>query len=289
MEDAAHADDACHATERGRPRVAPRFVLLALLAAALGGVWIGDGWRDSGSVVAWWTTLVAIGALLGGTYWRLVLFRSAEYEDAALAERTRTRWRRIEIAAAIVVLVAVAGIVGLGRVDPGTGRPEAILVAAAVTGSTASIGAALVETSRSDVTGGVRAVASVPAVCAIGAAAAVEVGTADPAAWSVRLLHLLAVGLWLGGALWHNAVVLPLGGPVDPGLLGQVKRFRRHLPAVVVVVLATGLSQTHRLFGTDVGAIIETRIGRVILLKIAVLVALVALIVRQFRSGGPGE
>jgi len=289
MNDTAHVSDACQAPGRGRPRIAPRFVLLALLAAALGGVWIGDGWRDPGSVLAWWITLVALGALLGGTYWRLVLFRSAAYEDPALARGTRSHWRRIELAVAVVVIVAVAGVVGRNHVDPAAGQPEAVLVAAVLTGGTAAIGAALLEFRRPEVTVVLRTIALIAAAGAIGAAAAVEVSTVDPTAWSVRLLHLLAVGLWLGGALWHNAVVLPLGGPVAPGLRTQVKRFRRHLPAVVVVVFATGFSQTHRLFGTDVGAVLETDVGRVIILKLALLAALVALIVRQLRGGGLSE
>jgi copper transport protein len=117
----------------------------------------------------------------------------------------------------------------------------------------------------------------------------------------VDATHVLCMSVWLGG-LAMLLVALPLGSralaAVDsaPLLATVVGRFSRVATIVVAVLVATGITQSVVLVGS-VGALFETAYGRLVLVKIAVLLVLVGLgaynqrrsLPRLRRLAGGGE
>jgi len=102
--------------------------------------------------------------------------------------------------------------------------------------------------------------------------------------------------LWVGGASWHNFIVLPTLR-THPDAADEIKavahRFRRHLPVVIAVFLATGVYQAIRFLGYSVSALVGTPAGRLVAVKFAVLVVLTGLVAinlrRTRKRGGSGE
>ncbi|MFB6197338.1 MAG: CopD family protein, partial [Halobacteriaceae archaeon] len=106
-------------------------------------------------------------------------------------------------------------------------------------------------------------------------------------AGGVRLGHIGVFALWIGGATWHNFVVLPTvrtSPSVAGGIKSQARRFRRHLPIVIVVVFGTGIYQTIRLLGHSVSALFGTSLGRLITVKIGILLVLTILVAINLRQ-----
>jgi len=115
-------------------------------------------------------------------------------------------------------------------------------------------------------------------------------GTID---WVVRLVHLGAVALWLGGATWHNSVVAPTirsNPDLGSALRAQARRFRRHLPVVIVAIFLTGTHQTVRLFGPALEPLLTTPLGQVVVGKLLLLAVLTGLVlVTLLRAQVPGD
>ncbi|MCD9143699.1 copper resistance CopC/CopD family protein [Streptomyces albireticuli] len=89
-------------------------------------------------------------------------------------------------------------------------------------------------------------------------------------AMPVDVLHLLAVGVWLGGL----AALLSTLWAGDPVPVAAVRRFSRLAFASVCVLVATGLYQSWRQVGSW-GALTGTAYGRLLLIKAGLVVALV--------------
>ncbi|QFZ24201.1 copper-binding protein [Saccharothrix syringae] len=86
--------------------------------------------------------------------------------------------------------------------------------------------------------------------------------------------HLTAMAVWLGGLVAVAAVAVR---PDDvPALRVVVPRFSRAAPVAVAVVVVTGVFQSWRLVGTP-DALVGTAYGRVLIGKLALVAALVAL------------
>jgi len=117
-----------------------------------------------------------------------------------------------------------------------------------------------------------------------------------PIEWAIRAGHVGSFALWIGGASWHNFIVLPMVH-ARPEAATQIKagarRFRQHLPIVIVVFFATGVYQAVRLLGYSASALISTPAGRLVAVKfvvLAVLTGLVAVNLRRVRTtDGTGE
>jgi len=97
-------------------------------------------------------------------------------------------------------------------------------------------------------------------------------GLQPAVAMPVDVLHLLAVAAWLGG-LAALVVSLYWGPPVERA---AVRRFSRIAFGSVVVLVATGLYQSWRQVGTW-RALTETAYGRLLLIKVALVVVLVGI------------
>lgn len=103
-------------------------------------------------------------------------------------------------------------------------------------------------------------------------------GPAAPLGYIIGVAHLLAVGIWFGGAAMVARVVL--AGPGEDDLVQATRTFSRISIPAIVVACATGLAQLVRLDG---GNLFGSSHGQVLLLKTVAVAAMlaVALKVRQ--------
>lgn len=103
-------------------------------------------------------------------------------------------------------------------------------------------------------------------------------GPLAPLGYLVNVVHLLAVGVWIGGAALVARVVL--AGPGEDDLVQATRSFSKITIPAILVASVTGIIQVARLDGGD---LFGSNHGRVLLLKvIAVAVMLfVALAARQ--------
>ena len=84
------------------------------------------------------------------------------------------------------------------------------------------------------------------------------------------ILHVLAMAVWVGGAVLLARVVL--AGPGDEDLVHAVKGFNRISNPAIVITLFSGLIQLYRLDG---GELFSSGHGRVVLLKTVAVAAMV--------------
>ncbi|WP_225336534.1 hypothetical protein [Halomicrobium urmianum] len=257
----------------------PRIVFGLLVVASIGGVWVARFGAPITARAVTWLVAVTTGALVGGLYWRLRLFDGSAFDDAADARRVDARWRRVETAA--VAAFTVAGVASLATNDAsravGTGAIGVGLVAAPLLWLGLRRPRPDWERDRQPV---LRTGLFAAALVALAGFAWLETGT-TATDWLVRLVHVGAFALWVGGAVWHNFVVLPTARTRPDAaatLKSQAKAFRRHLPAVVVLLLATGTYQTVRLVGFSLSALAASPVGPFVGLKVLVLVALTGLV-----------
>jgi copper resistance protein D len=94
------------------------------------------------------------------------------------------------------------------------------------------------------------------------------------------VLHLVAAGAWLGGLLPLSLLFVLASRQADPSLASTVQVATRRFSTLgllsVGTLLATGLVNTWMLAGS-LPALLETDYGRLLLLKIALFVAMVAI------------
>src|SRR5690606_20021258 len=108
-----------------------------------------------------------------------------------------------------------------------------------------------------------------------------------------RSLHLLAFGLWVGGATWNLTVAIPVGirhptiEAVTSGAL-QLQRFRRVARVALPTVVATGVAMALP-YLAEVGDLALTTPGRLIAVKIGLIVALAVIFITcpLFRQCSP--
>ena len=91
----------------------------------------------------------------------------------------------------------------------------------------------------------------------------------------VNLAHVVAVAVWLGGAVLVSRVVLAGAGRVD--LVDAVRGFSRLSGPAILVVIITGVAETIRLVG---GALLTSSYGQVLVLKILTVAAMLLVTVK---------
>ncbi|MEE4596410.1 copper resistance protein CopC [Streptomyces sp. DSM 41524] len=99
-----------------------------------------------------------------------------------------------------------------------------------------------------------------------------SVGLQRQLAMPVDVIHLIAVGVWLGG-LASLAVTLRAGEPIERA---AVRRFSRLAFCSVVALVVTGLYQSWRQVGSW-GALTDTEYGRWLLVKVGLVAVLVGI------------
>jgi copper transport protein len=90
---------------------------------------------------------------------------------------------------------------------------------------------------------------------------------------AVQTLHLVAVGVWIGGLVW---LLAGLGGDDRPGQVAAVKRFSGMAGVALAVVAATGLARAWQETGSW-GRLLSTAFGRTLDVKVLLAGVLVAL------------
>lgn len=103
-------------------------------------------------------------------------------------------------------------------------------------------------------------------------------GPAAPLGFLIGLVHVLSVAIWFGGAALVARVVL--AGPGEDDLVQATRTFSRISIPAILVACVTGIMQLIRLDGGD---LFGSSHGRVLLLKVVAVAAMlaVALAVRQ--------
>jgi uncharacterized membrane protein len=107
--------------------------------------------------------------------------------------------------------------------------------------------------------------------------------------WVIRVGHLGAFALWVGGATWHKFVVLPTvraRPETKSDISAQARRFRRHLPIVILTLLGTGIYQAVRLLGPSVSGLFDTLAGNIVIFKEIILTGLTGLVLATLRRAG---
>lgn len=99
-----------------------------------------------------------------------------------------------------------------------------------------------------------------------------SVGLQRQLAMPVDVIHLIAVGVWMGG-LASLAVTLRAGEPIERA---AVRRFSRLAFGSVVALVVTGLYQSWRQVGSW-GALTDTEYGRWLLVKVGLMAVLVGI------------
>jgi len=274
---------------RGETPILPKAAFGLITLASLGGAsftGLGLGIQGGGVLLRWitlWSTALAGGFLV----WRLVYLRGRERDVDqtqvdALNGSALSRADRVARWVAVVVLAGAPG----ALVVPHLARQSALQIAL-IAGSVA-LAAALAFGVRS------RA-AALPAIL-VTAGLLVGWAWADTGGdWHfwVRLAHLTAFTLWLGGALWNITVAMPAGREhpvVDAVLAGarQLDRFRWVVRFALPTIIVTGLlmAGVYRSLPLDWWT---TMPGVLIPLKVMAIVALVVVFITcpLFRQCSP--
>jgi putative copper resistance protein D len=98
----------------------------------------------------------------------------------------------------------------------------------------------------------------------------------------VRAIHLVAAGAWIGGAIWHNIVVVAVrAAPDGAGVKPVLRGFQRIVPLLVIAVLGTGMHQATTWLGTSPSTYLTTSVGRVVTLKLVAVLVLATVVARS--------
>ncbi|ACV49376.1 hypothetical protein [Halomicrobium mukohataei] len=104
----------------------------------------------------------------------------------------------------------------------------------------------------------------------------------DPVAAGVRILHLTAFAVWVGGAVWNIFVAVPTGQKrptigVVRAAGQQLERFRWAVRFIVPTLLVTGLFQAVDSLGTAVTSYLGSGVGVAVLAKVGCIGLLVVM------------
>ncbi|GAB7012331.1 hypothetical protein [Halolamina salina] len=266
----------------------PKVALGVILAASLAGTWVTatlDGTATLAGAVAKWLYLVGLGVLTGGLVWKHVFVRPADLGDDAADYCAEMYDRFDRIAAGATVVLAVSGAVVLREYVAVFGPTTALVGYAALVG--ALLAMALVQILGSEAVE--RQFRTPTGVVTLGLALAVVVATAvaevavtglDPAAVVVRVLHLVAFAVWVGGAVWNIFVAVPTGQkrptvPVVRAAGEQLERFRWAVRFVIPTLFLTGLYQAVDGLGVNAEAYLGSAVGLTVLAKVGFIGVLV--------------
>ena len=99
------------------------------------------------------------------------------------------------------------------------------------------------------------------------------IGTFTPIAVPADTVHVVAMSVWLGGLATLAFIVIDR----DPDAARSAQRFSPVALTSVVLIVATGLFASWRQVGFSRDAFLDTTYGRLLLIKVAVFVGLIAL------------
>lgn len=268
----------------------PKVALTVIVAASLVGVWVTTALNGRGGVyftLAKWGYFVALGVLTGGLVWKHLFVRPADLGTEA-ADYCADMYARFDRIAFVAVAVGTVGSIAVVREYLVVFERTALVAGygAVVAGWLVSVAvtARRNEPVERQFRSGVGLVALGSALLVVVATAVAEVGVRgfDPAAAGVRILHLLAFAVWLGGAVWNIFVAVPTGQrrptiAVVRAAGEQLERFRWAVRFVIPTLFVTGLFQTVDGLGAHVSWYLGTVVGGAVLLKLGFIGLLIAI------------
>lgn len=221
------------------PKVA--FVTITLASIA-GAVFTGRNFGlDFGSQMVRWLILWTMALSLGFSAWRTLYLRTREsgleeFRISSLEQSSIAHARPITRFLAVLATVSTFAITTISYLD--SGERVALMSVMGLTAALLWIGVAQRWTAGPILVGSVIQAVLWGAFDAVGTTAV-----------TVRALHFVAFGLWLGGALWNLTVAIPSGRehPVIDAVIGlarQLQRFRWVVRFALPIVIITGLIQT---------------------------------------------
>lgn len=219
----------------------PKVAFVTITLASLGGaIFTGRHLGVAGFGLAYrWLALWVAAIVLGFLAWRVIYLRWSEPDldsdvVSALAGTAVSGSRRIERLLAVGLLVSAPAPLVMGYT---AGTP----LGWAVFALTLVMAALLARPASSR-------------VIVLGLAVATQVAWAMAStgwnlAGGVRTLHLVAFGLWIGGAAWNLGVAIPAGiaHPVPDAVIAgarQLQRFRWVVRFALPTVILSGLVQS---------------------------------------------
>lgn len=273
----------------------PKVALTVITIASLVGTWLTmttHGAGAAGSVAARWLHLISFAALTGGFMWMGLFTRPAQRPAQApyfarFAAASQGRFRRIvQVALPLFLLTALFDLPRFSSWGVGwLVWPEvALLAGVALTAGRFAYGRrgedpfAQGRLARFAL-GLLLLDALVQAAFDVTLA---QGGQAFPLA--IRWLHLAAFGLWFGGALWNIFISVPAARtmvsiPVVVASSQQLERFRVAVRMILPTLILTGLVQSYPYVGLNPSALLTTPFGRLILVKLALIVVLIGVFI----------
>lgn len=266
--------------------VQPRVVLALLLGGSFAGIWLSHWGEPTVIRVFWWVFVVGSGLLAGGLYWRLALYDETLFDDTGIAREVRRRWERFEATAVWVLALCGVGSLGLSIAIEAVGLAAGFVLAPILWLGIRRGGVGAVSRQTTSL----RSLLFLVVLVSLGSFAWIETGT-GVVDWLVRVGHVGSFALWLGGAVWHNGIVLPTlrshPTAVD-ALKTQARRFRRHLAVIIPLFFVTGGYQALRFGVLSPQSLLNSPIGRLVGFKLLVLVALTGLVLTKLKRASCG-
>jgi uncharacterized membrane protein len=268
----------------------PKIALAVILAASLVGTWVTttiSGTMGVALTVTKWAYFVALGVLTGGFVWKHLFVRPADLGDGAADYCAEMYDQFDRIAVGALLAVTVGGTAVLREYLAVFGWTPAVLGYGTLVG--VWLGFAVVTTRRSSAVerqfrsgAGLTALTLALAVIVATAIAEVSLRGLGPLAAGVRILHLLAFAVWIGGAVWNIFVAVPTGEKqptiaVVQAAGEQLERFRWAVRFIIPTLFVTGLYQAIDVLGTTVEWYLGSVIGLAILAKVGSIGLLVVI------------
>jgi len=266
----------------------PKVALTIILVASLVGTWVTTTLAGEAGVtvaVTTWAYLVALGVLVGGLLWKHLFVRPGDLGTGA-REYSEAMYDRFDrIAAGALIVFALGGSVVAWRYVEAFGPTPLVatfvvlLVAVVVLVVGSTLRDRSVESAfRSHVGLGALGV-TVLALVVTGVTEAALRGL-GPVDVAVRVLHLLAFAVWLGGAVWNIFVAVPSGqerprAAVVAAAGEQLERFRWAVRFVIPTIVLTGIYQAIGALGPSIPSYVGTLVGLAIVAKLALIGVLV--------------
>jgi putative copper resistance protein D len=275
----------------------PKLALLLISLASLSGVYLTMTTHGAAPAVAFlrWLQLASLGVLAGGAMWWGFFLREPEAEEEAaevaafiVAQAERFRW--IGVGALLANLAGSACLFPLAARARGAGAGAIFTAGAAV--QLLAIALATLLLARRPAPGRAFRFGLARAACAALVLALALTGALDArltfagsdAALALRAVHLAAFGLWVGGAVWNIFIAVPAAqrtltlSVVIEGA-HALERFRWVVRVILPTLVLTGLAQGYAYVGVQPAALIGSLFGRLILFKLALVVALVVIFI----------
>lgn len=278
------------------PSMLPKVALTVISIASLVGAYLTmttHGARPAWVVVRW-VHLLALGTLAGGAmWWGFFVPRPDTAEEvpdvARLALVQQQRFRLVGGLALLAAILTAPHLAWFGRWGSAAGA-QGLWVANGIALAVALASAAGLLRGRP-----AREQAFATALARWSSAALVLTLAltalldarltfpGQPLALLLRPLHLVAFGLWLGGAVWNIFIAVPaaqetLSMAVVVSAAQQLERFRRAVRLILPTLVITGLLQSLPYSGYSLSGLLSP-FGLLIVFKLGLIVALFAIFI----------